>query len=190
MKRAALLLLLALPMFAITGTPSGKRGLRVGVLRSAGVWQGDELIAATDVERETTAQLRRSGVEAWDTSRTIEMIRDEDLHDADLFVEISGGDARVHQVGDVGVGDRHVSATLGVLMSKVAAEVRVYDGRTLELIDQYDLSRRKTAVVPTSIGFGTRDLFAYAALPIFRHVQYRSAVREVAEEAAKRISTR
>jgi hypothetical protein len=177
-------------MFALTGTPSGKRPLRVGVLRSAGVWQDVELVAATDIERETTAQLRKGGVDAWDTSRTIEMIRDEDLHDADVFVEISGGDAGARQIGDVGVSDGHVSATLGVLMSKVAAEVRVYDGETLELVDHYDLSKRKTAVIPTSIGFGTRDLFAYAALPIFRHVQYRTAVREVAEEAAKRISHR
>jgi hypothetical protein len=187
---AACLLVLATPLLAVTGTPAGKRPMRVGVLRTADTWQGDFDVAAVAIERELSAQLRAAGVDAWDTNRTLEGVRDDGVHDADFFVEISGGDAHQRQIGDVGVADEHVVATLGVVISRVAAEVRVYDGHTLELVDHYDLSHHKTVVVPTSIGFGTRDLFAQAALPFIRHMQFKAAIREVAEDAAHRIAAR
>ena len=110
--------------------------------------------------------------------------------EADLLVEVSGSHGAQHEVAGVGVGDAHVSTTLGVVISRVAAEVRLYDARTHELVDHYELSKSKTAVVPTSLGLGDGRFFVYSVVPIARHFQYRSAIRDVATEAAERITAR
>lgn len=195
MKRAlvaaAAVVSLATPLFAITGKPASRHTLRAGVLRTSDGWQEPELsAAAVAIEREMTEQLRSNGVDAFDTQRTLDQVRDEDVNGADILVEVSGGDARSRDIGGIGVADRHVSATLGIVISKVAAEVRVYDARTLELLDRFDLASTRAMVLPTSIGIRNADLFAWATIPFVRHLQYRSAIRSVAEDAAQRIAQR
>jgi hypothetical protein len=195
MKRALLATLavvsLATPLFAITGKPASRHALRVGVLRTSDGWQNADLnAAAVAIERELAEQLRSSGVDAFDTHRTLDEARDEEIAGADILVEVSGGAARSRDIGGIDVADRHLTATLGLVISKVAAEVRVYDARSLELLDRFDLTSTRAAVLPTYIGIRNADLFAWATVPFVRHLQYRSAIRSVAEDAAQRIAQR
>jgi hypothetical protein len=194
MRRAAAvlgLLFFATPLFAFTGTPSGKRALRVGVLHTSDRWaEASYDSAAAAIEHEMAQQLRKAGLDAWDTHCTLEQIDGREDREADLYIEVSGGDARLREIGGIDIGTRHVATSIGVVVSKIAAEVRLYDGRSFELIDRFDLARSRTAVVPTSIGFGDRGIFAFAVLPVIDHFQYRAAVRDVAEDAARRIARR
>jgi len=77
-----------------------------------------------------------------------------------------------------------------LVLGEVAAEVRLYDGRTLNQIARYDLHKRNMAVVPMSIGIGGRSLSAWIALPFVQYGQYRAAAHEVARQAAERIAGR
>ena len=72
----------------------------------------------------------------------------------------------------------------------MAAEVRVYDGRTLNTIAQFDLHQHNTSVVPMGIGLGGRWTWAYFALPFMQYGQYRAAAHAVARQAAERIAGR
>ena len=192
MKRSVLilvLLLVAVPMWAIKGTPSGKRPLRIAVVHTGDRWADPSLdSAAAAIEHEIVGQLRQRGAEARETRHTLDDAEDNDAPEADLYVEVSAGQARQSEIGGIGLSDSHVSSTLGVILSRVAAEVRLYDAHTHELVDRYELSRSKTAVMPTSIGIGNSHFFAFGVVPIARHFQYRSAVRDVATEAADRIT--
>jgi hypothetical protein len=192
MKRAALLvsiLVLAVPVWAIRGTPEGKRPLRIAVLHTGDQWADPSMDeAAAAIEHEIVGQLRQRGAEAWEARHMLVDVPNEELSpEADLLVEVTAGEARQHEFGGVALGDAHVSATLGLVLSRVAAEVRLYDARSRELLDRYELSRSKKAVIPTSFGIGDGRFFAYSVIPIARHFQYRSAVRDVAAEAADRI---
>jgi hypothetical protein len=195
MKRASLVLslfILATPVWALKGAPDGKRPLRIAVLHTSDRW-GDPGMdaAAAAIEHEMVGQLRKRGADAWEARRTLEDVPNDDAtSEADLLVEVTAGPGGQREVGGIGVSDTHVSTTLGVVLSRVAAEVRLYDAHTHELVDHYDLSKSKTAVVPTSLGFGDSRFFVYSVVPIARHFQYRSAVRDVAAEAADRITAR
>ncbi len=195
MKRAALvlsLLVLAVPVWAIRGTPDGKRPLRIAVLHTGDQWADPSMdAAAAAIEHEIVGQLRQRGAEAWEARHTLGDVRNEEPSpDVDFLVEVTAGEARQREVGGVALGDAHVSTTLGLVLSRVAAEVRLYDAGTHEMLDRYELSRSKTAVLPTSFGIGDGRFFVYSVVPIARHFQYRSAVREVAAEAADRIVAR
>jgi hypothetical protein len=194
MKRAALILLLlaiAVPSFALKGTPDGKHPLRIGVLHTGDEWADWNYDrAAGAVEAEIVAQLHERGIDAWQTHRTLKDAFQDNVEPADLYIEVSGGDARLHEIGGLDISGPHVATTLGVIISKAAAEVRVYDGKTLDLVDRFELSKRRTAVVPTSVGLREGSIIGFTVVPIFQHLQYRAAVRDVAKEAAERITKR
>lgn len=194
MKRILLVaatLLLAVPMWAFKGEPDAKRAIRVAVLHTNDGWADDSYNnAASAIEHEIAVQLREKGYEAWEAHRTLDEIRQSHNDDAELYVEVSGGDARLREIGGLDVSGPHVATTLGVIISKCAAEIRVYDGQYLDLINRFELSRRKTAVVPTSLGLREGPIYAITVVPIMRHLQYRSAIRGVAEEAVERITHR
>src|SRR5258708_25489124 len=195
MKRAALVLflrVLAAPVWAIRGVAAGTRRRRMAVLHTGDQWTDPGMdAAAAAIEHEIVDQLRERGAEAWEARHTLGDVRNEEPSpDVDFLVEVTAGEARQREVGGVALGDAHVSTTLGLVLSRVAAEVRLYDAGTHEMLDRYELSRSKTAVLPTSFGIGDGRFFAYSVVPIARHFQYRSAVREVATEAADRIVAR
>jgi galactitol-specific phosphotransferase system IIB component len=188
---ALLIVVLAVPAMAITPRGEVHTAKRIGVLRSADVWNDRDAVGmSTAIERELTRQLHDLGYDAFDAQVTLADLERSETSDADLYVLVSGGDVAQHNFGGVGIEGRNVGTTLGVLTSRVAAEVRVYDGRSLELLDRYDLSRSKTMVAPTSIGFGDRNFFLYLAVPLVHHAQYLAVVRDVASDAAKRIAAR
>jgi hypothetical protein len=181
------LLLAATPLLAIN-TSVLRRGDRIGVLRMSEHFDGSEATVADAIESVLPRALRDRGFDAFDTQRTYDDLRRGDVADAAYYVEVVGAQARDREAADVGVGAENVYASVGVLVSHVAAEVRLYDGKTLELVDRWDLAKKSAAVVPTSVGIGGRYLWGAIALPIIHRGQYRAAARDVAQQAAERIA--
>ena len=189
MKRLLLLglLLAATPLFAINTTVL-RRGDRIGVLRMSERFDGSEQTVANAIENVLPRALHERGFDAFDAQRTFEDIRGGDAPPAAFYVEVVGAHAREREAAGIGVGAETVGATLGVIVSHVAAEVRLYDGKTLELVDRWDLAKKNTTVAPTSLGIGGRYFWGAIALPILHFGQYRSAARDVAQQAAERIA--
>jgi hypothetical protein len=191
MKRLPLLGLLLLattPVLAINTTIL-RRGERIGVLRMNEEFDvAAERTVANAIENALPRALRDRGFEAFDAQRTYDDVRRGDGPNAAFYVEVVGAHAGGHEAVGVGVGAENVYATLGVVVSRVAAEVRLYDGKTFELIDRFDLAKKSTAVVPTSVGIGGRFFWAELALPFVRYGQYRSAAHDVARQAAEAIA--
>ena len=182
------LLLAATPLFAIN-TSVLRRGDRVGVLRMSERFDvaSEETVART-IESDLPRVLRDRGFDAFDAHATYDDVRRGDGPGAAYYVEVVGARAGDREAVGVGVGAENVYASIGVVVSRVAAEVRLYDGKTLELVDRWDLSKKSTAVVPTSVGVGGRFVWAAIALPFVHYGQYRNAAHDVARQAAERIA--
>jgi hypothetical protein len=182
------LLLVATPLLAIN-TSVLRRGDRVGVLRMSERFDvaSEETVART-IESDLPRVLRDRGFDAFDAHATYDDVRRGDGPGAAYYVEVVGARAGDREAVGVGVGAENVYASIGVVVSRVAAEVRLYDGKTLELVDRWDLSKKSTAVVPTSVGVGGRFVWAAIALPFVHYGQYRSAAHDVARQAAERIA--
>lgn len=191
MKRLLLLatLLAATPLFAINTNGVLHRGDRIGVLRMADHYEaGSEQAVAGTIEDALPGALHKHGFEAFDAQRTYEDARNGDAPPAAFYVEVVGAHAGEREAAGVGAGVGPIYTTVGVVVSRVAAEVRLYDGKTLALIDRWELTKRNTTVAPTSIGLGGRFFWADVALPFVRFGQYRSAAHDVARDAAARIA--
>ena len=127
---------------------------------------------------------------AFDAGVTYDDLRRNDRGAADYYVEVISSRGGDHSVGGIGGGGGNIGIGVAVVVSRVAAELRLYDGRTLEQIDAIDLQKGRTGVVPASIGVGGRSFWAYIALLFMRYGEYRAAAHDVAEEAAERIAHR
>lgn len=191
MKRAVLglsLLLVSSPLLAIN-TSVLRRGDRIGVLRMTEEFEvASEQTVAKTVESDLPRALRDRGFDAFEAGLTYDDLRPGESGNAAYYVEVIGARASGREAVDVGIGSENVFASVGVVVSRVAAEVRLYDGKTLRLVDRFDLSKKSTAVVPTSFGIGGRYIWAAFALPFVHYGQYRSAAHAVARQAADRIA--
>jgi hypothetical protein len=179
MKRLALavgLLLLTGAAHAFDTTPARSR---IGIL------QGPEWFAAFHDTLE--AELRQRGFDVYTVDASFDELSLDPDRDADWYVEVIPGNAETVDYGGIGVGSRHADVTLGVMVSRVGAEASIYRGRTLELIATESLEKKNTAILPTSVGFGGRSLFAAIALPFVERAQARSVTRSAARELANRI---
>jgi hypothetical protein len=191
MKPLALILGFAItvPAFALTQSP--RPGDRIGILhmsdRNA---HGAEQAVANSIQNDLRRELRDLGFDAYDVRLTYDELSRHSLPDAEYFVEIISSPSANHPVGGASVGAGAVSVEVGVVVAQVAAEVRVYDGRTLNPIAQFDLHKNNTAVLPMGIGLGGRFAWAYFALPFMQYGQYRAAAHAVARQAAERIAGR
>jgi len=182
-------LLAALCLISIAGAAfafdSTRRPNRIGILLSAADFdQERETVVEREVRRALRAELQQRGFDAFDAELTFEEASRDGVMAADYLVEIVGGDPQAEEYGGLGIGSRHIDFTLGVIVSRVAADIRVYDAETLQVIATENLSRRKSAVVPTSLGFGGNHVFAAVALPFFYRAQYRNVARAAARDAA------
>jgi hypothetical protein len=181
MKRALSVMALLLAANAAFAFDSARRAAgstaRIAVLRG----ESDVQQAVADALRR---ELRTRGLDAFDAERTYDELRDSNADLADFYVEITGGDASTEDYGGIGISGRHGDVELGVVVSRLAAELRVYDGNTMELLATQNLSKRSTAVLPTSVGIGGRALYAFIALPFIERAQHRSVARAAAREAA------
>jgi len=157
------------------------------------VLRSDDIVDAqvsNDIERELTKQLRENGFDAFDAQVTLKDLMRDQQSAADLYVLVGGAEMADRNIGAIGVNTIGLGTTLGVTLSRIATEVRVYDGKTLEVLDRYELMRDTKSFGPTSIGLGDRNVFVAIATPFVHHAQYRSAIRSVAAEAAKRLADR
>ena len=150
--------------------------LRVGVLRGVHDMQDDVAAAMRN-------ELRARGIDAFDAVRTYDEAIRDGVPVADFYVEIMSAEASTEDHGGIGVGTRNAEVSVGVLVSRVVAEIRVYDSN-MALLESRDLRKRNTAVVPTSVGFGGRSLFAYIALPFIERAQVRQVVKAAGRAAA------
>jgi hypothetical protein len=187
MKRLILIftMLIAIPAFGFNTTLT--RGDRVGVLLPSVLDQSDEWVARA-VSSYLTRELRDRGLDAFDARMDYDDLRTEDRIDADYYVEVISGDGESRARGGIGIGTDSLGVDLGVIVSHVAARMRIYDARTLEMLDEYDLQRGNTTVLPTAVGVGGRHVSAWIALPFVQYARYRAAARAVAREAASRIA--
>jgi hypothetical protein len=187
MKRIlfAICLAAAAPLMAFDTAPGR---LRIGIVRAEGTHRLDRDAHIQNAVRESLRkELRLRGFDAFTSESTLEQIERAGERSADVYVEIAG-DVETEDYGGIGVSGRHADVSIGILVSHVAADVRIYDGRTLELIATDSLSKRSTAVLPTSVGFGDHGLFAVIALPFLERAQVRSVARACAREMASRVT--
>lgn len=186
MKRALLLLpaaFLALPAFSFD---ANRRDVhRVTLLRTS-IYNGgeSETEIAARVRRQLVRALRERGVDAVDGNLTYDEWRRSGQSDSDLYVELVPVDTHQRPVAGVGLPLAHGDVEIAVIVSRVAAELRVYDGASLDVIARRRLRRENTDVVPAAVGVGTYRMSAVFVLPIAEYVRTRRAVNAVAGEAA------
>ena len=154
---------------------------------SIGVLRGPEWF--TSFHDALESELRRRGFDVFAVDERFDELAVNPDRDADWYVEVIPGDAGTVDHGGIGVGGRHADVTLGLLVSRIGVEVNVYRGRTLERIATESLKKKNTALVPTSVGFGGRSLFAAIALPFVERAQARGVARAAARDLAERITT-
>jgi hypothetical protein len=189
MKRLTLTLLLLLATGAAYAfdPASSREPVRVGILRAPAAFDYDN---AEHVHRAVTTSLRDALRGRGFEVRMIDASFDELPRDgeplADFLIEIAG-DSRTEDRGGVGVAGRHASVSLGMLVSDVATDVFVYDGATLEELAHEQMSKRDKAFVPTSVGIGGGNLFAWLATPIIERAQVRGVARDLGRDIAARV---
>jgi hypothetical protein len=189
MKRLIFLLIgaIAVPAFGLTVTP--RPGDRIGVLRISGrfEYRSERSVAAT-IQNDLRRELQDLGFDAFDAQATYDEVLRSRPGAADYYVEVVSGYASGRPAGTVGASMEGIGVEVGVVVSRVAAQVRLYDARTLNAVETYDLGKDSTAVVPTAIGLGGRTVWAAIMLPFVQYGQYRAAAHEVAHQAARRIA--
>lgn len=119
---------------------------------------GAEETVARTVQQDLRTELRALGFDAFDAGVTFDDLRRGDGSSADYYVEIVSSRAGDLPLGGVGIGGRDIAVDLAVVVSRVAAQVLLYDGRTLDLLERYDLAQSRTTVLPTAIGLGGRSV--------------------------------
>jgi len=189
MKRIIFLLAIAMavPAFGLMRSP--RPGDRIGVLRMSDRFlYGAERTVANALQHDLRDELRNLGFSAFDARMTYDDLLHRGPEDADFYVEVVSSRASGRPMGGVGAAVGNVAVEVAVVVKQVAAEVRLYDGRTLNLIERYDFEKRSTAVVPTGIGIGGRSIWAEIMLPFVEYGQYRAAAHDVARQAAARIA--
>ena len=188
MKRLLFALsVLLLPGVAFAFDPSPAT-VRIGILRAPDTFRYEAAEHVHRAIRESlSAELRSRGFDAYEVEANFDQVSRDADRNADFYVEIAG-DSETSDRGGLGVGGRHASLTMGKLVSTVAADFFVYDGRTMEMIANDTLTGRDSAFVPTSVGIGGSNLFAWIAMPFIERAQVRGVARDVARELAGRVT--
>lgn len=183
-------LLLALSLLLVAGTAhafdASRRPERIAVLRAdSASLPGRESRLDRAIRETLLSELRARGFDAFDAGLTWQEARDEGIGDADFIVEFLGHDASSVDYGGVTVDGRAGGISLAVMTSRVAAEVLLYDGETMEIVAQSDLAKKNTAVVPTGVGGGVgHAVFFWVATPWIERAQIRGVARAAARDAA------
>jgi hypothetical protein len=182
MKRLLLAVSIAFLATSVFAFDASKNAVRIGVLQ--GTFDGESRIG-----RALIGELRGRGFDAFDARRTYEELLDEEaVPIADYVIEIRGGEPRTMDHGGVGIATAHADVELGIVTSRMDAELRVYDGDTMELVAKNDLKKSSTALMPTGVGIGGGSIFAYIAMPMIERAQHRNVAKKVAREAASFVS--
>lgn len=188
MKRLlAAVLVLLVPGVALAFDPDRRApqsNVRIAILRSEPAMTPDEELVQEKVVRYLTGELKKRGIDAYETAWTYDDAASAENVDVDYYVELAAARANADAHGGVSIGGRDGEVSVGVVVSHVAAELRLYDAHTMEVLATQTIAKRSSAVRPTSIGFGGGDVFAWIALPFFERQQYRSAAKAAAKDAA------
>ena len=191
MKRSLLLFvvlaLIVSPSFAFDPTRPAVHRI---TLLQAPMYKGTdfELQIARGVREGLLRELRGRGFDVTDSGSTYADVQRDASAVSGLYVELAPSDAHSERSGDVAVSGRSVGVDVAMLVSRVAAELRIYDGRTLELIARRHLSKADVSVVPTGIGIGSYRMSVWFGLPFFQYARYRAAARAVVKDAAAEIA--
>lgn len=189
MKRLGIALLLLLIATSALAFDTTKRGNRIGVLVTpARYGSGPESMMAASIGKYLREELQKGGFDAFLTNVTYDQLSRNATANADYYIEVTSSDASSGSPGGVGVGSGPVSVDISVVVAHVAAEVRLYDGKSLELIRRFDLHQKSKGIAPTSIGIGGSGLFAWISIPITEIVQFRRAAHEIAKDAASQVA--
>lgn len=171
--------------FAFDPKPVAPAPPRIGVLRIADDYDHGEAYVAHLMVQYLRDELRQRGVDAYDTGLTYDEVAHGDGEDAEYFVEIAGAGANSGSYAGVGIGSWDFGVGVDLIVSRVAAEVRIYDGRDGALMKSEELRKRNTAVMPTSLYLGGSRWFAAIATPFVQARQYRTITRSAARDAAQ-----
>lgn len=186
MKRLAIVLCaLLIASVALGFDPTPGRGPRIGVLENR-----DRAPISSMVEQRLIHELQAIGVDAFASRSTIDdVMRDDASAEADYFVEVVNGWSQQAPVaeGEVFTGSS-TSVVLSAVVGRLEAEVRLYDARTLELIDTYRLHASSSGFFPTGVGVGRRHFGAWISIPFIAQARTRSAASTVARDAAVKIA--
>jgi hypothetical protein len=189
MKRLSISLLLVLVAGSALAFDTTKRGTRIGVLTAPGRYEaGAETALSASIGKYLREELQKSGFDAFQTNVTYDELSRNATVNADYYIEVTSSDSTAGSPGGIGVGTSNVGVDISVVVARVAAEVRLYDGRTLELVRRFELTRSKKGIAPTSISIGAPGLFGWLATPINEIGQFRRAAHEIAREAASQVA--
>jgi hypothetical protein len=186
----AIAIAVAAPAFSFDTTKRAGNTQRITLLRAPIVngYEGEDRFAAR-VRHQLVRELRERGFDAVDGGYSYDDLVNGGKADSGYYVEITPSSQSITEAGNVGVSNRNVSVDLEVLVAHAAAELRVYDGKTLNLITTRNLHRRNVTVVPTAVGAGSYRAAVWIALPFIEYVRYRAAVGAVVEDAATEIAS-
>jgi hypothetical protein len=188
MKRLlAVMLVLLVPGVALAFDPNKRTaddGIRIAILQPEPAGTPDEALVQEKVVRYLAGELKKRGIDAYETAWSYDDAANAENVDVDYYVEVVAARAAADAHGGVSVGGRDGEVSIGVIVSHVAAELRLYDAHTMEVLATQSIAKRSSAVRPTSIGLGGADVFAWIAIPFFERQQYRSAAKAAAKDAA------
>jgi hypothetical protein len=188
MKRLLVVLLVFLvPGVALafdTNRHASPSALRIAILREDADTSPNERMVHEKVVRYLTNELKSRGFDAYETDWTVDDAANATNVDVDYYVDVISAGADADAAGGVDIGGRDGEVTIGVIVSHVAAELRVYDAHTMDVVASETIRKRNAAIRPTSIGFGGGDVFAWIAIPLFERAQFRSAAKAAAKDAA------
>ena len=183
MRRVLLVLCLLLAPSALRAFDPEPRPLRIGVMRFAE--RGYETARSGDVLlRALVDELQERGFEAIDPGVDEHDLLRGDVPAADFWIELAPGDGgRAEAFGEVHAGSRNAGVSVGLGVTRLAAEVRIYEGDSLAMVASRAVSRNAT-FAPASIGIGPRNFFGFFGFSLFEGAQKRRLARGVAREAA------
>lgn len=190
MRNIVLLLavfLSAVPTFAFDPTASASK--RIGILRGDADTSRAEQVVMSSLPGFLRDELRRAGHAASVIPGTMDDLEDDDSEPFDLYVEINPRGAYREDVGGVATGGRighvGVGGELSMSVTRAVAELNVYDGHTLELLDRFELVSSNSAPALTAIGLG--DGFFSIWIPIRSNGRYTRAARDLALDGAAKL---
>lgn len=135
-------------------------------------------------------ELRHRGIDCRILNGTIDDFSDIGRRD-DLYVEIRQANAGSNSFGGVGAGGRIGSVGVGgeisLIGSHAEATLHLYDGQTLDLVEEIEVDASSRGPALTGIGLGGRNSYGFLHLPFFGRRHERAAARQLGREAAWKI---
>lgn len=163
---------------------------RVAILHTDAGDDFETLRVAAMMRGYLARELRGEGFDAFESRATYEeLLEGKEAAAADYYVEFVRAHAGDDGYGGVAVAGRHGGVELGLVVSRVAAAMRIYEGQSLGLIHEFNVQANDRAVMPTAIGIGGRHVGVWVGMPFLRAIRHRGIARDAARDAAQSIAT-